>query len=220
MRNAALIAVILGTSLATPLLAQQPPAARPPAPTSDATRAAPAERIGGANPRVVIEEYADFQCPYCAEHDRQFGDSVYRWVRAQKGAVRFDFYDVALRQHPAAAPAAHAARCAGEQGGYDAARRAIFAGQKEWGQAWDAAERATRLARATVKDTAAFDRCVAADATALYATLAANMARGRALGIPGTPTFVIRIGERTAQIVDPVSADSIAKVVKSLEARR
>lgn len=199
--------------------AQQPPAARPVAPT-DTAGAAPAERIGGAHARVVIEEYSDFQCPYCAEHERQFADSVLAWVRAQKGTVRFDFYDVALRQHAAAAPAAHAARCAGEQGSYGAARHAIFAAQKEWGGAWDAAERVARLARGTVKDGAAFDRCMAADATALYGILAANLARGRALGIPGTPTFVIRIGERRAQIVDPVSADSIARVVKGLIEQR
>ncbi len=220
MRSAAFIAVILGTSLATPSMAQQPTPARPPAPVMDTTRARPAERIGGANPRVVIEEYADFQCPYCAAHDVQFGDSVFAWVRAQHGAVRFDFYDVALRSHAAAGIAAHAARCAGEQGRYDAARRALFAAQPEWGHAWDAAERATRIARGTAKDGTAFDRCMASDATGVYGVLAANWARGRALGIPGTPTFVIRVGERTARIVDPVSADSIAKVVRGLEGHR
>ncbi len=220
MHRAALLALMLATALTAPARAQQPTAARPSAPPLDSSGAAPAERIGGAQARAVIEEYADFQCPFCATHDVQYADSVFAWVRAQKGAVRFELYDVALPAHAAAAPAAHAARCAGEQGRYDAARRAIFAAQAEWRLAWDAAERATRLARATVTDTAAFDRCMAADATALYRILAANLARGRALGIPGTPTFVIRVGERTAQIVDPVSADSIARVVRSLGGQR
>ncbi len=218
MRNA-ILALVLSAALTAPALAQQPPAARPVAAT-DTAGAAPAERIGGARARVVIEEYADFQCPYCAAHDTTYADSVLAWVRAQNGAVRFDFYDVALRSHPAAAPAARAARCAGEQGRYDAARRALFAAQGTWRQAWDAAERATRIARATVKDAAAFDRCMAADAAPVYGILAANWARGKAAGIPGTPTFVIRLGGRTAQIVDPVSPDSIAKVVRSLEAQK
>lgn len=212
--------LLLCAACVAPAPAQQPSAAKSPSADADSAGAAPAERVGGANPRVVIEEYADYQCPYCATHELQFGDSVLSWVRAQKGAIRFEFYDVALRQHAAAAPAARAARCAGEQQRYDAARHALFAAQREWAESWDAAERAARIARSTVTDTAAFDRCMAADATGVYRILGANLARGRALGIPGTPTFVIRAGERTAQIVDPVSADSMAKVVRSLEEQR
>ncbi len=117
------LGILLGLGLvATPALAQQPTSAKPAPAAPDTAGAAPAERIGGADARVVIEEYADFQCPYCAAHEMQFGDSVLSWVRGQKGTVRFDFYDVALRQHAAAAPAAHAARCAGDQNRYDAAR--------------------------------------------------------------------------------------------------
>jgi len=207
--------LLLMVAGAAPARAQQKPAA-------DTSRmgpaAAPAERIGGAQAPVVIEEYADFQCPSCRMHDTQYSETVEAWVRAQKGKVRLDFYDVALRQHPTAPAAAHAARCAGEQHRYAAARHALFASQPDWAGAFNAQERVTAIARGTVPDTAAFDRCMEADPTALYATLGANLQRGRELGIPGTPTFVIRIGGRRAQVVDPVPADSLAKAVKALEA--
>ena len=205
--------LLLTTAGAAPTLAQQKPA------PDTAAAAAPAERIGGAHAPVVIEEYADLQCPSCREHDMQYSAGVEAWVRAQKGKVRLDFYDVALRQHPTAPAAAHAARCAGEQHRYAAARHALFAAQQDWAGAFNAQERVTAIARGTVPDTAAFDRCMEEDPRALYATLAANLQRGRDLGIPGTPTFVIRIGERRAQVVDPVSADSLAKAVKALEAQ-
>ncbi len=211
--------ILLAAAVAGPGVAQQPPAAKPAAVT-DTVRAAPAERVGGARARVVIEEYADFQCPYCATHELQFGDAIKRWIGAQNGAVRLDFYDVMLRQHAAAGPAAHAARCAGQQGRYAAAKHALFAAQKEWSGAFDAAARVAAVARGTIPDAAAFDRCMAADATALYGILAANMARGRAMGIPGTPTFVITAGGKTAQVVDPVSPDSLQKVIRSLEKKR
>ena len=223
MRTTA-FALLVFLAGAAPALAQKPRSAQPaPAVAAQAPQApaaTPAERVGGENARVVIEEYADFECPYCGLHEVQYGDSVLAWVRAQQGAVRFDFYDVALRYHAAAAPAAHAARCAGEQQQYHAAKHAIFAAQKEWAETWDAVQRVTAIARATVADGAAFDRCMTADASALYGILGANLERGRALGIPGTPTFVIRVGERQAQIVDPASPDSIAKVVRSLEPPR
>lgn len=214
MRRLATV-LLLTLAGAAPAMAQQKAT-----PDTAATTplAAPAERIGGPAARVVIEEYADFQCPYCAAHDVQYGRAVEKWVLAQKGAVRLDFYDVALRQHATAAAAAHAARCAGQQQRYGAARHALFAAQKEWAQAFNAQERVTALARGVVRDSAAFDRCMEADPTGLYALLGANLKRGRDLGIPGTPTFVIRVGEKTAQVVDPVSPDSLARVVKRLKA--
>ena len=173
--------------------------------------------IGQANAPVVMAYWFDYQCPYCAAADVQYGEAIARWVLGHKGTMRLDFYDVALRQHPTAPAAAHAARCAGEQQRYAAARKAIFAAQKEWAGAFNAQERVTALARATVRDTGAFNRCMEEDPTSLYATLGANLARGKELGIPGTPTYVVRIGERKAQVVDPVSPDSLAKVVRALE---
>ncbi len=182
--------------------------------------AAPAQRIGGNKARVVIEEYSDYECPYCAAHENRYGAAMDAWVMRQKGKVRLELYDVALRQHRFAPAAARAARCAGAQGRYTAARRALFGARDEWARAADAPGRVAALARATVRDTARFDRCLATDTAAVNAVLAANLQRGRDLGIPGTPTFVISVGGKRAQVVDPVSPDSMQQVIRSLESGR
>ena len=181
---------------------------------------APAQKVGGARARVVIEEYSDLQCPYCATHEMRFAESVERWVRQQKGAVRFDFYDVALPRHAYAAPAARAARCAGLQGRYAQARHGIFAEQEHWAAASDAIERVTDIARSVVRDTARFNTCLARDAGRMDRILAANLQRARDLDVPGTPAFLIFVDERMAQIVDPASPDSIAAVVRSLKEKK
>jgi protein-disulfide isomerase len=182
--------------------------------------AAPAQRIGGRKSRIVIEEYSDFECPYCAAHENQYGAAMDEWVGRQKGKVRLDFYDVALRQHHFAAAAARAARCAGAQGRYSAARHALFAARDEWARAADAPGRVAALARGTVRDSARFERCLATDTAAVNAVLAANLQRGRDLGIPGTPTFVISVAGKRAQVVDPVAPDSLQQVIRSLESDR
>ncbi len=186
---------------------------------ADSITSSPAEKFGGSKATVVIEEYSDFQCPYCAAHEMKFAEAVQQWVAKQKGDVRFEFYDVALPRHLAAGLAAHAARCAGAQGHYDEARHAIFAEQQQWSTASDAAERVTELARTFVKDTARFNTCLDRNALRMDRIMAANLQRARDLQVPGTPTFLVFVGEHMSQIVDPVSADSIAAVVKSLQTR-
>lgn len=202
------IILVLGTGAAQ---AQQVPATEP----------APAQRVGGVNAKVVIEEYSDFQCPYCGAQEMQFAAAVEQWVRQQRGAVRFDYYDVALRQHAYAAPAARAARCAGAQKRYSQARHAIFADQQKWAGAGapDAVSQVTGLAKSVVQDSLRFDRCMLGDSTRVNRTLEANLQRARNLGVPGTPTFVIFVGEHMAQLVDPVSPDSMATVIRSLKAK-
>lgn len=205
--RAMLLLAGLAACTAAPLAAQK----------TDSMTALPAQQIGGKRAGVVIEEYSDFQCPYCAAHEMKFAAAVEQWVLAQKGNVRFDFYDVALPQHANAGTAARAARCAGEQGHYGEARHALFADQAQWASAPDGAARATALARAVVRDSARFATCMEQNLVRTSRRLEANLQRARDLGVPGTPTFLIVAGEHVAQIVDPASPDSLAAVVRSLQ---
>ncbi len=184
---------------------------------ADSITSSPAEKFGGSQATVVIEEYSDFQCPYCAAHEMKFAEAVQQWVAKQKGDVRFEFYDVALPRHLAAGLAAHAARCAGAQGHYDEARHALFAEQQQWAAAPDASLRVAELARSFVRDTTRFNSCLLRDAWRTDRILAANLKRARDLDVPGTPTFLIFVGDHVAQIVDPASPDSMAAVVRSLK---
>jgi protein-disulfide isomerase len=180
---------------------------------AQAARAAPANVLGGRQATVVVEEYGDFQCPYCAAHEMQFGAAVDRWVREQSGDVRFEFYDLALPQHPFGTVAARVARCAGAQGSFGAVRHALFAAQPEWVESAEPARRVAEIGRATVRDTARFNACLVSDSAAASATIAANLERARQQGVTATPTFIIRVGERSAQLVRAAAPDSMARVV-------
>lgn len=70
---------------------------------------------GSPNAPVLIQEFSDFQCPYCA---RFFGNTQPSLEKNQiaNGDVLLVFYDFPLSSiHSEAVSAANAARCAGEQ---------------------------------------------------------------------------------------------------------
>ena len=115
----------------------------PPAPTSEelpvaAPNAEPYPQeldqygvsVGPEDAPVVVREFADYQCPACA----RFSDAASRLKQeyVESGKVRFVFYDMPLRQHANAMPAAQAARCAGDQDAYWDMQNLLFDRQTEW----------------------------------------------------------------------------------------
>ncbi|MCP4356542.1 MAG: thioredoxin domain-containing protein [Chloroflexi bacterium] len=96
-----------------------------PDPTSQETNAAGIEvgftadghaYKGSLDAPIIIEEFSDYQCPFCT---RFVAQTLPGLVQNQivAGEAVLIFYDFPLnRIHPQAAPAANAARCAGEYG--------------------------------------------------------------------------------------------------------
>lgn len=71
---------------------------------------------GSPNAPILLEEFSDYQCPFCARFSQQTRPSLLQ-NQVTNGEVVFVFYDFPLISiHPQATMAAHAARCAGEQG--------------------------------------------------------------------------------------------------------
>ena len=69
---------------------------------------------GSSSARVVIIEYADFECPFCAIFARKI-EPVLRRDYVDKGRILFVFRNLPLSIHKHAAPAAQAAWCAAKQ---------------------------------------------------------------------------------------------------------
>ncbi|WP_420631489.1 DsbA family protein [Candidatus Leptofilum sp.] len=69
---------------------------------------------GNPSAPVVIEEFSDFQCPFCGRFSEQTFPSI-NSNQIANGDVLLVFYDFPLSSHPQAEAAANAARCAGEQ---------------------------------------------------------------------------------------------------------
>ncbi len=87
--------------------------------------------IGRADARIVLIEYSDFQCPYCAT----IHPTLKRIVEESNGDVAWTMRSLPLTSiHPEAEPAANAAECVASELGNDAFWKfaeVLFANQKE-----------------------------------------------------------------------------------------
>ena len=139
--------------------------------------------LGKADAEVAIVEFSDFQCPFCRRHHANTVPTlVDKYV--QTGEVKYVFVDFPLSFHADAEPAALAAACADEQGSFWPMHDQLFASQATLGPAVY-----RKLAADLKLDTATFERCLSAPATRVR--VAKHVALGQALGIAGTPAFLI-----------------------------
>jgi protein-disulfide isomerase len=170
-------------------------------PTGDPAR-------GSAGAKVSVHEFADFQCPFCVR-----AEPTVRELQTSYGPrVRFVWHDLPLPFHADAKPAARAAREAQAQGG----DRAF----------WLLHDRLlsehARLSRADLDEDARtlglnMARWSAAlDAQGHQAELDADLHAAEALGIDGTPSFlVVPSGSRSGYLI--VGAQPFAKFHKLIE---
>jgi protein-disulfide isomerase len=139
--------------------------------------------LGSADAPVMIIEFTDLQCPYCARFARDTWPQL-RERYVDTGKVRFATRDLPLPFHAFALPAAVAARCAGQQGKFWEYREALFRDQSLLGQG-----RYAELAVAFGLDTTRFETC-RADPTVAQA-VRTDTTLARSSGISSTPSFVI-----------------------------
>ncbi len=136
---------------------------------------------GDRNRPVVLAEFSDFQCPFCARAKT----TVDAFLAKHGGEVALTFKHFPLSQiHPEALPAAKAARAAQNQGKFWEYHDRLFARQQELGESLYLA-----LAQELGLDLEQFDRDRQSAATA--AAIDRDVELGRALGIEGTPFFLM-----------------------------
>ena len=138
---------------------------------------------GSANAPVVIQELADFECPFCARVETTLDDVA----RAYPGKVRLVWRDLPLAIHPNAALAAEAAREAKEQRGNDgfwAMHDRLLSGENRLSRA-----ALDGYARAMGLDMAKWG--AALDARAHAAIIEKDARAAGEAGITGTPAFLI-----------------------------
>jgi len=111
---------------------------------------AAAHALGPEDARIVIREFSDFQCPYCARYATEVLPELKRTLLA-RGDVRFEYHHLPLTSiHANALLAAEAAECVAAANAPDAFwtyHDALFARQAAWASLGDAAPYFVRLAR-------------------------------------------------------------------------
>jgi protein-disulfide isomerase len=153
-------------------------------PVKWADTAATSRRLGRSEAPVVIVEFSDLQCPYC----RRFDEQTFPWLRREyidTGKVRFESRDFPLDFHPQAMAAALLARCAAARGKFWDWRTAIF--QQQGALATNGLEQAANTVALTAADRAS----CATQATTQLALIQTEAAAASAIGVRGTPSFLI-----------------------------
>ncbi len=139
---------------------------------------------GRAEAPVTLVEFSDYQCPFC---QRFFTTTLPILMKeyVDTGKVRYVFRDFPLDQlHPQARKAAEASHCAGEQGKYWEMHEVIFRNQRAL-----AGPQLAEHAIAVGVEKTKFDECLASGRYA--ARVARGLTDGAAVGVRGTPTFVV-----------------------------
>ncbi len=106
--------------------------------------------LGPKDAKVVIREFSDFQCPYCAQYATQVLPELKKTLLA-RGDVRFEYHYLPLTSiHANAQLAAEAAECvtaANTPEAFWTYHDALFERQKAWEGLGDAAPYFVRLAK-------------------------------------------------------------------------
>ena len=148
--------------------------------------AQPANMLGAPTAAVTIEEFADFQCPTCATVHTKMKEinSLY------SGRIKFIYRNYPLTQmHQNAYDASTAAEAAGLQGKFWAMQDQLFNNQKAWSNSNEVRKLFEEYAGKIGLDAAKFQTDMMSLQT--KKRVDDDLARGRALGISGTPTVYI-----------------------------
>ncbi len=140
---------------------------------------------GPANAKITMEEYGDYQCPSC-------GVLFYELKKLEKEygeQMRFVFRHFPLQGHKHALVAAHAAEAASLQGRFWEMHDLIYTNQAGWSAADDARQFFQQYARNLGLDVDRFNRDL--DSPAVAARVEADLQRGLAAKVEGTPTIFL-----------------------------
>jgi protein-disulfide isomerase len=163
---------------------QEPAFERPPAPDVRA--------MGDPNAPIVLVEYSDYQCEFCASFVRDTKPQLEEHY-IKTGKVYFVYRDYPLEIHPGARLAAAAANCAADQGSFWPMHDRLYNGavDGEWSGGGQA-DQAVFLgyAQAFKLDMGRFESCL--DATSSNEQrIRTDVAAGDQHFIQGTPTFLL-----------------------------
>lgn len=146
--------------------------------------------MGDPNAPVLMEEYSDYQCPFCARFFQQTFTEL-RQNQIANGELLLVFRDFPLDSiHPQATPAANAARCAGAQGPvqYWAMHDLLFNTVSQWSN--NGYEQVFNdLASQAGLDTTQFAACIGG--LTLNDAVKADFQHGQARGVSSTPYFFL-----------------------------
>lgn len=151
------------------------------------TKAAPTEhKKGSEQPKVVITEYGDFQCPACA----QYYPVIEQVHEKYKDQIAFQFRHFPLTAiHPNAFAGSRAAEAASKQDKFWEMYSQLYTNQSEWASSNTPSKVFEQYAKTLGLDVAKFKTDFAS--SAVNDSVQADIKAGEKLEVASTPTFVV-----------------------------
>ncbi len=178
--------IVIGISISQPVNFTNIPAAA----TTDAR---PFE-LGPADAKVIVEEFGDYQCPFCKQWEQQTQPQlVADYITTNKG-VKFVFREFPFLDQNKGTRESHgsteAAYCASDQKRFWDYHNALYDNQapSENSGFWSN-DRLKALAKTLKLDTNSFNSCMDSNKYRTQAITDATTAQNR--GVSGTPTFFV-----------------------------
>lgn len=141
---------------------------------------------GNPSAKVVLMEYADFQCPACAT----FSQVVERLSGEYGDRVAFVYRHFPLKQiHRNAEASAYAAEAAGKQGKFWEMHDMLYERQKDWSESNEAKKLFTEYAAELNLDLGRFQ--ADSEAKDIQEKIDASYAEAVRLGLNSTPSFIL-----------------------------
>jgi protein-disulfide isomerase len=200
-RNALEVAVLVTALGASALIMKELWARSEERPTDRSSMAVPdklisldgAARKGNSSVSAVMIIYSDFECPFCAKFARTSLAEIEKDY-VQNGLLGLAFRNMPLeRIHPYASSAAETGVCAGRQGRFWEWHDAMFKSKTPF-----ESETISLVSSATGLNVAALKRCIQSGEGADQVKRETEEAK--ALGIRGTPTFLLGQVQATGQV--------------------
>lgn len=153
---------------------------------SNVTASTTSHTKGAGNKKVTLVEYGDFQCPVCAQYE----PIVEEIIKKYGDDITFQFSHFPIDSiHPNARGAHRAAEAAGSQGKFFEMHDILYANQQSWSSSSNGKaifeSYATQLGLDMVKFQTDYS-----DET-VNNIINADLEAGKALGVTGTPGFVL-----------------------------
>lgn len=181
-------------------------------PTVQANVSAPSASdhiVGSPDAPIVLVEYSDFQCPYCAV----IHPTLKRIVEESNGEIAWVYRHLPLASiHPQALPAALASECIAEQlgqNGFWAFADNMFADQSGM-----SATRYSAFAGQLGADVAQFNACV--ESKKYLSAIDTQAREAQSNGGTGTPFTVVVAGEEQIPISGALPYAQIMSVINSV----
>jgi protein-disulfide isomerase len=186
--SASLAAGVPGASgePATPAPGESTAAAITPVPSAGPDIPSEGNRLGQAGAPVVIEYWADYQCPYCAKFALEIVPQILPLI--ENGTAQLVHRDFPFIG-PESTRASIAVRCAGQQGKYWWMHDAVYAAQNGENQGALADDKLTAIAAGIGLDMNAFGACM--DDHQVLVEVLDDLSAGHREGIDSTPTIDI-----------------------------